>query len=212
MKRQKTQKSPPPADGHWLKIKGGSMVRATIAGIMMLMALALSFLFLSPKPFFYAFIQSRNAGRIPDGFSPPEGFEKIEKRSIRYADNAYDSRYENSTYDLYLPMDIENPPIFIFFHGGGFIQGDKQMAVYYGPAVAAEGYAVISVNYILAPSVSFTTRQIRFWIFSGICLISPWSITSTSTISSFPAHLPADTWPPAPQPLSTTPVMPISGD
>jgi acetyl esterase/lipase len=152
MKRQKTQKFPHSANGHWLKTKTARMVRTTIAGIVLLMALVLSFLFLSPKPFFYVFIQSGNAGRIPEGFSPPEGFEKIEKKSILYADNTYDSRYENSTYDIYLPTDIKNPPIFVFFHGGGFIQGDKQMAAYYGPAVAAEGYAVISVNYILAPS------------------------------------------------------------
>lgn len=103
------------------------------------------------KTVFYVFIQSGKTTRIPDGFSPPKDFEKIAKKSIRYADNTYDSRYENSTYDIYLPMDIEKPPIFVFFHGGGFIQGDKQMAIYYGPA-AAEGYAVIAVNYMLAPS------------------------------------------------------------
>lgn len=148
--------------GHWPKTKAGRILRASIISAMLLLILVLCFLFLSPKPLFYVFLRNGNPVKIPDSYAPPADFETIQKKSVLYTDNTYASRYEDSTYDIYLPIGIENPPVFVFFHGGGFVLGDKQMAVYYGPALAAEGYAVLSVNYRLVPSTTLLnqTKQV----------------------------------------------------
>lgn len=60
--------------------------------------------------------------------------------------------------DIYYPNNCEKPvyPVVILVHGGGFVQCDKRdWHVYPGFHALAEGFVLVSVNYRLAPAVSF---------------------------------------------------------
>ncbi len=73
-------------------------------------------------------------------------------------DIAYD-KYEMTKGDLYYRNDIVNDgqkhPIIIYFHGGGFIMGDKKCRVSISEFYANEGYFVFCVNYRMPPEVIF---------------------------------------------------------
>ncbi len=59
--------------------------------------------------------------------------------------------------DIYVPDDVENPPLLVMVHGGGFVAGDSQsrqsQLVY--QYFREHGYAVASVNYRLAQEAAF---------------------------------------------------------
>ncbi len=61
--------------------------------------------------------------------------------------------------DLYYRKDIVNDgkkhPIIIYFHGGGFIMGDKKCRISISELYANEGYFVFCVNYRMPPEVIF---------------------------------------------------------
>jgi len=56
--------------------------------------------------------------------------------------------HERNVFDLWLPEEAspeKPPPVFVYFHGGGFVAGDKSR---FGPAPYLKlGYAVVSSNY-----------------------------------------------------------------
>ena len=57
---------------------------------------------------------------------------------------------------LYLPEGVERPPLLVFFHGGGYVQGD--LDTHDGPCrilCRQAGHAVLSVAYRLAPEHPF---------------------------------------------------------
>ena len=53
--------------------------------------------------------------------------------------------------DVYLPSTAAPYPTLLLIHGGGFVSGDKAQLGGYAGAFAARGYAVVSINYRLAP-------------------------------------------------------------
>ncbi|MDW7650563.1 MAG: alpha/beta hydrolase [Bacillota bacterium] len=54
--------------------------------------------------------------------------------------------------DVYSPKAVDGPlPVIIYFHGGGFVAGDKSHMRQYCMALANEGYVVFNINYRLAP-------------------------------------------------------------
>jgi acetyl esterase/lipase len=74
-----------------------------------------------------------------------------------------DLTYCNSqTLDLYVPRAAASRPlpVAIFVHGGGMAKGDKSdlPEVFLDP-LAADGYAVASINYRLAPGSRFPHRS-----------------------------------------------------
>ncbi len=85
----------------------------------------------------------------------PEDMAKIPRK---WLDIPYGS-HERQRLDLYLPAEAcqDDPvPLIVFFHGGGFLAGDKQdmqVTVYLG--ALNHGYAVASVNYRLSSEAQF---------------------------------------------------------
>ncbi len=71
---------------------------------------------------------------------------------------AYDYEVEQQG-DLYYRKDIindgKNHPVILYFHGGGFIMGDKKCRVSISEFYANEGYFVYCVNYRMPPKVCF---------------------------------------------------------
>jgi acetyl esterase/lipase len=52
--------------------------------------------------------------------------------------------------DLYLPKDAKAAPALVAVHGGGWVAGVRSAFQYWGPHLAARGYAVFSISYRLA--------------------------------------------------------------
>lgn len=64
----------------------------------------------------------------------------------------YPSKLPCNTYDFYLPKEnASNCPLVIWIHGGGFFAGDKSGVSNVATILAAEGFAVMAVNYVWAP-------------------------------------------------------------
>ena len=75
------------------------------------------------------------------------------KEEVRIIKNIeYPSKYKENLLDIYLPKNEEDQfPVIIWVHGGAFAGGDKTDMKYYGEALAIDGYAVVSINYMRAP-------------------------------------------------------------
>ncbi len=57
--------------------------------------------------------------------------------------------------DLYLPTSTTPAPVIVFFHGGGWIGGSRALVAQSLLREVLDGYAVVSVDYRLAPIVQF---------------------------------------------------------
>ena len=82
-------------------------------------------------------------------------FEGMDPQTIEHVDIAYgpDPRHR---LDLYREQNIENAPVFVFVHGGGFIMGDKrsEQGPFYrnvGDYAARQGWIGVVPTYPLAP-------------------------------------------------------------
>lgn len=53
--------------------------------------------------------------------------------------------------DVFRPADASGAPVLVFFHGGGFIRGDKRDRANIGTWGAAQGFVTVLANYRLAP-------------------------------------------------------------
>ena len=54
--------------------------------------------------------------------------------------------------DIYLPEHVEEPPVVVFFHGGGLLSGDKSHGRNLAARLLPLGLGVVSANYRLSPS------------------------------------------------------------
>ena len=60
--------------------------------------------------------------------------------------------------DIYLPKEENGQcPVILWVHGGAFVGGDKRDVMYFAKALADEGYAVVAMNYTLAPEAKYPT-------------------------------------------------------
>jgi acetyl esterase len=59
--------------------------------------------------------------------------------------------HERQTLDVYRPATAPLRAVMVFFHGGGFVRGDKSQRANVGYYFARRGYAVVVPNYRLAP-------------------------------------------------------------
>lgn len=79
-----------------------------------------------------------------------------------------DTAYRNLTYaspagkplrlDLYVPRHVENPPLLIWIHGGGWRYGDKRLRFFLRD-LTAEGFAVATVQYRLTWSAHWPAQR-----------------------------------------------------
>lgn len=60
--------------------------------------------------------------------------------------------------DLFFPVERNNCPVIVFFHGGGWIHGDKESLGGIGKRFAETGLIFISANYRLSPKVKHPTH------------------------------------------------------
>lgn len=75
-------------------------------------------------------------------------------------DQPYRSGDDHARLDVYFPETVgpdERLPTVVWTHGGAWISGHKDDAAPYFQLIAAEGYAVASVDYYVAPGATYPT-------------------------------------------------------
>lgn len=85
------------------------------------------------------------------GLTEPEELEKF--RNISYG--PYDKW---NLLDVYVPKENESGkpfPTILNIHGGGYFYGDKELYRFYCMRLAKFGFAVVNINYRLAPEFNF---------------------------------------------------------
>ena len=104
-------------------------------------------------------------------------FEGMDPQTIEEVDIAYgpDPRHR---LDLYREQNIENAPVFVFVHGGGFIMGDKrsEQGPFYrnvGDYAARQGWIGVVPTYPLAPDHPWPTgpealKRVVEWIGANV--------------------------------------------
>lgn len=92
--------------------------------------------------------------------------EKVLEGGVRYSANfCYGHEWPNSYFDIWRPEKEGTYPTILFFHGGGFLFGDKvggdplamgeDSSATILKGLAARGYCVVSADYALAPEYRF---------------------------------------------------------
>lgn len=113
-----------------------------------------------------------NPGAKPNSFEPRNapGLGRREDGILIRNDLCYGTKYPNSHFDLwFLEENREKKcPVVLYFHGGGFIFGDKvvgdPLAVggdgdnAFCAVLAKRGYKVVNANYALAPKYRFPAQ------------------------------------------------------
>ena len=89
---------------------------------------------------------------------PPENFEELKSMVDVELNMSYGSKYGDGYADIYIPKSGEGPfPVVLWVHGGAFVGGDKSDISIYATALAAEGFAVVCINYRRAPEAKYPT-------------------------------------------------------
>lgn len=109
-------------------------------------------------------------GHKPNSFEPwkKPGGMALDGGVVCQNDISYGDTYPNSHFDLWYPDSSgEKRPTFVYFHGGGFLFGDKSTG---DPLAAGEGgsgklrkivdagYNLVNANYALAPEFRFPVQ------------------------------------------------------
>ena len=64
--------------------------------------------------------------------------------------------------DIYRPESASSPlPVLMWIHGGAWISGDKSYLANYSKIIAAEGFAVVQINYSIAPGARYPTPVVQ---------------------------------------------------
>ncbi|TYP74588.1 alpha/beta hydrolase [Paenibacillus methanolicus] len=80
----------------------------------------------------------------------------IRKRVAAHKDIRYPSAYNSNEVDVYYPKDArEKLPTILWVHGGSFVAGDKSGTADWCAVMADRGYAVVSMNYEVAPEARY---------------------------------------------------------
>lgn len=105
---------------------------------------------LSPRP--GAFLIGQ-AFKDNSSISDVKRYEASRKKIQIVSQKSYPSRFNQHTYDLYLPKKRNKPlPLLIWVHGGGFVSGDKKGVKEFATRICAdETIAVVAMNYEVAP-------------------------------------------------------------
>jgi acetyl esterase/lipase len=112
----------------------------------------------------WAVIDQYNDKRF-GGPMKPKGVDMKTDVSYATADYNDDSSHIGNAHklDVYRPESTNSAgtgnvlPAIVYFHGGGFVAGDKRQTQQYCMTLAKEGYCVFNINYRLAPQ--FTNKE-----------------------------------------------------
>ncbi|MGH2664389.1 alpha/beta hydrolase [Flavobacterium sp.] len=72
----------------------------------------------------------------------------------------YDPNDPDALLDIYYPTDTPKGkkwPVIVWIHGGGWVSGNKSLTSNYYKILASKGFAVVSIDYTLAPEKQYPT-------------------------------------------------------
>lgn len=87
----------------------------------------------------------------------PESVEKNSDGTVYYRNLTYKSDYSNNKLDIFTAPNAKGTIFYV--HGGGFVGDDKSAREDYLFQFVKEGYNAVSINYALAPEVSYLAAQ-----------------------------------------------------
>ncbi|MED1512404.1 alpha/beta hydrolase [Bacillus proteolyticus] len=95
-------------------------------------------------------------------FIPSLGYEKALQETKIVKDINYKSKFPDGTLDIVYPKGYTEKTLVIFWvHGGGFVGGDKSDITGYAVELAAYGYTVVNINYVLTPKREYPTPVLQ---------------------------------------------------
>ena len=95
-----------------------------------------------------AILAGCSATDLVNALVPGKGY--VEKADLTYGEGA------RRRLDVYVPAAGAKPaPVVIFFYGGGWTAGDKDMYLFAGQAFASRGYVTVIPDYRLYPAVHY---------------------------------------------------------
>lgn len=135
----------------------------TLTGLAVVLAIGVGVAVnVSPKPFAWYVKRQFSTGIGIKPVTPPL-YRELGPRVRVERDIEYPSRFGDNRLDVFVPKDADGPlPTILWIHGGGFIGGDKDGIETWATMVAAKGYAVVSINYELAPHNHYPGPVIQF--------------------------------------------------
>jgi len=134
------------------------LLRAALWLLAVWFVASLIFTLFSPRPVSFMI----RAAFMKSPAVAPDHYDEI-KTQVEVVKNAsYPSKYPDNTADVYIPKDQEGPfPVVLWVHGGAFVGGDKSDIQLYATALAAEGIAVVCMNYRRAPEAQYPAPVIQ---------------------------------------------------
>ena len=133
-------------------------LKIVIAGILVVVLVMLYIIFNTP---YFCAMLVRAVFANPEQY-PPMNHQQIAQSVTIHNDIEYPSKYGSNVLDIYLPKYASQPlPTIIFAHSGGYVGGDKQETRYFATSLAANGYAVVSINYERAPQANYPIPLIQ---------------------------------------------------
>ena len=123
----------------------------------LIVVIFVSVLFVSPKPTIW--LLQHSLFSIPKDLRPAQ----YQESNVAVSTNlTYPSKYQRNTFDFYnTQTPLPDHPVVIWVHGGGFVGGDKLEVKDYATQLAAQGYAVIVLNYELVPTTRYPEPVIQ---------------------------------------------------
>ena len=132
--------------------------RVILISTAAVLAVLLVFTLVSPLPVSYI----TRLAFLYNSAEAPAGYDEIKSRVAVTKNLKYPSKYKDNSADIYIPQNAKDPcPVVLWVHGGAFVGGDKRDAEIYATALAAEGYAVVCMNYRRAPEAKYPAPVIQ---------------------------------------------------
>lgn len=140
-----------------------ALVRITVAIFVLALAFyAASWISPWPGALIIRAIFDRGADRASQGLKP-----HVPPDVISRLNESYNPADKAALLDVFYPSMIENTerslPGIVWIHGGAWISGSKDDIANYGRILAARGYAVVGVDYSIAPGAKYPepVRQVN---------------------------------------------------
>jgi len=130
-------------------------------GLIIVTFLLIAFAFyISPQP---GAILIRHMFNSEVKISDHKSFNKAKSNVEVTLNHHYNSKFKDSTYDLYLPKNnIQPVPVLIWVHGGGYVGGDKSGVKEFATRLSSDAQiAIVSMNYEKAPESKYPNQLIQ---------------------------------------------------
>ena len=95
------------------------------------------------------------SGAAMAAFSPLTILNTLTPGAFTVAQNIHYQPGPRGSLDVYRPRNVRNAPLVVFFYGGSWQDGDKNMYRFVGAALAARGVVAVIPNYRVYPQTRF---------------------------------------------------------